>query len=129
MQVSGRLHTEAFVVPADAASAVGACRARGGRVIAVGTTVTRVLESAADGAGGVRSGAGDTDIFLRPGHPFGVVDGLLTNLHLPMSSLLMLVCAFGGTDAVMDAYRHCAQAGYRFFSYGDAMLLLPQAPR
>jgi S-adenosylmethionine:tRNA ribosyltransferase-isomerase len=126
---AGRLHTEAYDIPAETAAAIGACRARGGRIIAVGTTVARVLETAHNGERGVRAGAGTTDIFLRPGHRFEVVDGLLTNLHLPMSSLLMLVCAFGGTAAVMDAYRHCAQAGYRFFSYGDAMLLLPQASR
>lgn len=126
---AGRLHVEAYEVPPAAAAAIGACRARGGRVIAVGTTVARVLESAQDGARGVRAGAATTDLFLQPGHRFLVVDGLLTNLHLPKSSLLMLVCAFGGAAAVMDAYRHCAQAGYRFFSYGDAMLLLPGTSR
>jgi S-adenosylmethionine:tRNA ribosyltransferase-isomerase len=91
-------------------------------VVAVGTTVVRSLESAArDGA--LRPFRGDTDIFITPGYRFRVIDALVTNFHLPESTLLMLVCAFAGYDPVMAAYRHAVEAGYRFFSYGDAMFL------
>lgn len=113
----GTLHPERYHLPAETWSAVQQTRRSGGRVIAVGTTVTRVLESAAG------PGHGETDIFLREGHHFRVVDVLLTNFHLPASSLLMLVCAFGGRDRVMAAYRHAVAGGYRFYSYGDAMLV------
>ena len=120
---AGRLHAEWCQVPAATAAAVAQTRARGGRVVAVGTTATRTLESRADGRGGVHAGEGTTDLFIRPGYRFEVVDALLTNLHLPGSSLLMLVCAFGGRERVMAAYSHAVSGGYRFFSYGDAMLL------
>jgi S-adenosylmethionine:tRNA ribosyltransferase-isomerase len=119
---SGRLHPERVAVPGAVVEAVGAARARGGRVVAVGTTVTRALESAA-GAGELRPMTGETDLFIMPGFRFQVVDVMLTNFHLPRSSLLMLVCAFAGTEPVLAAYRHAVSAGYRFFSYGDAMLL------
>lgn len=122
---AGRLHAERFALPEAAAAAIARTRARGGRVVAVGTTVTRVLESRADGAGGVRAGAGETDLFLRPGSRFAVVDALLTNFHLPRSSLLMLVAAFCGRERILAAYATAVARGYRFFSYGDAMLILP----
>jgi S-adenosylmethionine:tRNA ribosyltransferase-isomerase len=119
---SGRLHPEHIDVPTSACVAVREARASGGRVIAVGTTVTRALESAA-GSGELRPMTGETDLFIMPGYRFRVVDMLLTNFHLPRSSLLMLVCAFGGRERVLEAYRHAVSAAYRFFSYGDAMLV------
>lgn len=125
----GRLHTEPWTLPQQTADAVDACRARGGRVVAIGTTSTRVLESAALPGGRVRAGSGVTDLFLRPGQSFAVVDRLLTNLHLPGSSLLALVQAFAGTERVAAAYRHAVAASYRFYSYGDAMLLDLAPPR
>lgn len=118
----GRLHAERLVVPAALCAAVDQCRARGGRVVAVGTTVVRGLETAGS-SGQLRPFAGETDIFIRPGFPFRVVDALVTNFHLPESSLLMLVCAFGGRERVLAAYAHAVSRGYRFFSYGDAMFL------
>lgn len=131
----GLLHEERYDLPAEAAEQIAACRARGGRVVAVGTTSARVLESAAaalgeGGAGGGGSGGwaavrGRTRLFIRPGYRFRAVDALVTNFHLPGSSLLMLCCALGGRDRVMAAYRHAVEAGYRFFSYGDAMFLGP----
>jgi S-adenosylmethionine:tRNA ribosyltransferase-isomerase len=117
-----RMHEERYHVPAEAARAFAACRARGGRVVAVGTTAVRTLESAwKDGE--LRTGPGRTAIFIYPGHAFNAVDALVTNLHLPRSSLLMLACAFGGRDQVLAAYELAVRKGYRFFSYGDAMLL------
>jgi S-adenosylmethionine:tRNA ribosyltransferase-isomerase len=119
------MHAEyAHVTPA-ACEAIAAARARGGRVVAVGTTVVRTLESAAAGDGAVAPFADETSLFLAPGSRFDVVDGLITNFHLPRSTLLMLVCAFGGYERVLAAYRHAVAARYRFFSYGDAMLLWP----
>jgi S-adenosylmethionine:tRNA ribosyltransferase-isomerase len=109
------------VTPALCAS-VAACRDRGGRVVAVGTTVTRALETAGESAE-LRPFRGETTLFIRPGFRFRIVDAMVTNFHLPGSSLLMLVCAFGGTSRVLAAYRHAVQAGYRFYSYGDAMFL------
>ncbi len=121
-----RMHAEVLRVPHAAAEAVASARARGGRVVAVGTTVVRALESAVDAEGRVQPFAGETRLYLVPGSRFAAIDGLVTNFHLPGSTLLMLVCAFGGHDAVMAAYRHAVAAGYRFFSYGDAMLLWPR---
>jgi S-adenosylmethionine:tRNA ribosyltransferase-isomerase len=121
---AGRLHAERFELPAETAAAIAAARARGGRVVAVGTTAARVLEARAREDGGVAPGAGETDLFLRPGHRFRAVDALLTNFHLPRSSLLLLVAAFAGREAVLDAYAEAVAAGYRFYSYGDAMLIL-----
>jgi S-adenosylmethionine:tRNA ribosyltransferase-isomerase len=118
-----RMHGERWVVPDAAAAAWGACRARGGRVVAVGTTTVRTLESAFQ-AGAVQAGAGRTELFIRPGHPFRAVDAIVTNFHLPRSTLLVLACAFGGTERVLAAYRDAVAQRYRFFSYGDAMLLL-----
>jgi S-adenosylmethionine:tRNA ribosyltransferase-isomerase len=118
------MHAERYAVPQPLVDAVAAARARGGRVVAVGTTVARALESAA-AAGTLAAGHGDTRLFVRPGYAFRVVDALLTNFHLPESTLLMLVAAFIGQERVLAAYAHAVRERYRFFSYGDAMLLLP----
>lgn len=119
---TGRLHAERLGVSAELCAAVADCRARGGRVVAVGTTAVRGLETA--GASGVlRPFDGETSLFIRPGYRFQVVDALVTNFHLPESSLLMLVAAFGGMEPVMAAYREAVARRYRFFSYGDAMFL------
>lgn len=118
-----RMHEERYVLPPEAVTAIEAARARGGRVIAVGTTVVRVLEAAARRSEGLVPHAGETDIFIYPPFPFRVVDGLMTNFHLPQSTLLMLVSAFAGWAAVREAYEAAVAEGYRFFSYGDAMLL------
>jgi S-adenosylmethionine:tRNA ribosyltransferase-isomerase len=117
-----RMHAERYEVGDEAAAAVDACRARGGRVVAVGTTTVRTLESAFDGTR-VAPGTARTSLFVRPGHAFRAVDALVTNFHLPRSTLLMLVCAFAGTARVLAAYREAVRERYRFFSYGDAMLL------
>jgi S-adenosylmethionine:tRNA ribosyltransferase-isomerase len=117
-----RMHSEWFEVPAAVVNAVAETRARGGRVVAVGTTSLRALESAARG-GVLQACSGDTDIFITPGFEFRVVDQLLTNFHLPRSTLMMLVSALAGYDHVRALYRHAIEARYRFFSYGDAMLL------
>lgn len=116
------MHSEYIEVSDDVVEAVQKTRAMGGRVIAVGTTSVRALESAA-GKGDLHTYSGDTDIFITPGYQFRIVDGLITNFHLPESTLLMLVCAFAGYDNVMAAYRHAVEDRYRFFSYGDAMFL------
>jgi S-adenosylmethionine:tRNA ribosyltransferase-isomerase len=117
-----RMHAERVSVPAATCEAIGRARARGGRIVAVGTTVVRSLEAAAQ-SGRLEPYAGDTRLFITPGFRFRVVDALLTNFHLPESTLLMLVCAFGEFDRVMQAYHHAVAAKYRFFSYGDAMFL------
>lgn len=117
------MHSERYVLPQATADAVARARAAGGRVIAVGTTSMRVLESCVDEAGALCAGEGETDIFIKPGHRFCAVDALVTNFHLPRSTLLMLVSAFAGMDNVRRAYRHAVDSRYRFFSYGDAMLL------
>jgi len=119
-----RLHAEEFEVTEEAAAAI---TGRRGRLVAVGTTTTRVLESLAR-TGGIRAATGTTDLFLYPGCRFEAIEGLLTNFHLPKSTLLMLVCAFAGKERVLDAYAHALREGYRFFSYGDAMLVWPAAP-
>ena len=116
------MHSERYEIPPATVDAIAETRARKGRVIAVGTTSLRALESAAD-SGGLRAGSGETDIFITPGYRFRMVDVLLTNFHLPRSTLLMLVCAFAGMDAMLEAYRHAVEKEYRFFSYGDAMLI------
>jgi len=117
-----RMHCEWLEVGAAVVDAVNQTRSAGGRVIAVGTTSVRSLETAAAG-GRLMPYRGDTRLFIRPGYEFRVIDALLTNFHLPESTLLMLVCAFSGYQQTMSAYRHAVQAGYRFFSYGDAMFL------
>jgi S-adenosylmethionine:tRNA ribosyltransferase-isomerase len=119
-----RLEPEAAEIPAATAEAVNRARAQGRRVIAVGTTTTRTLEWAADPTGQVRTGPGGADLFIYPGYRFRVVDALVTNFHLPRSTLLLLVSAFAGRDRVLDAYRDAIALGYRFYSYGDAMLIL-----
>jgi S-adenosylmethionine:tRNA ribosyltransferase-isomerase len=116
------MHGELITVSAELCDKINACKKRGGRVIAVGTTVVRALESAAL-SGAIQAFSGETKIFITPGFQFKVVDALLTNFHLPKSTLLMLVCAFAGYDCVMAAYREAVAQQYRFFSYGDAMLL------
>ncbi len=121
---SGTLHAERYELPETTADAIARTRARGGRVIAVGTTTTRVLEACRAGGRRVAAGHGETDLFLRPGSRFAVVDALLTNFHLPRSSLLLLVAAFAGREPVLAAYREAVERGYRFYSYGDAMLIL-----
>ncbi len=120
-----RMHFERAVVPAAAVEAIAATRRRGGRVIAVGTTVVRSLETAARG-GALQAFEGETDLFIHPGFRFRVVDALITNFHLPESTLLMLVSAFAGRENVLAAYRHAVAHRYRFFSYGDATFVTPQ---
>jgi S-adenosylmethionine:tRNA ribosyltransferase-isomerase len=117
-----RMHSERYVVPPATVDAIAATRAAGGRVVAVGTTTLRTLEAAA-ATGVLKVGPGETALFITPGYRFRVVDVLLTNFHLPRSTLLMLVSAFGGIEVLRSAYRHAIAARYRFFSYGDAMLL------
>jgi S-adenosylmethionine:tRNA ribosyltransferase-isomerase len=117
------MHPEWYRIPAATAAAVDAARARGGRILAVGTTTVRALESAASTNGHVRAGEGETRIFIMPGYTFRAVDRLLTNFHLPKSTLLMLASAFAGIDGLRAAYAHAIEKRYRFFSYGDAMLL------
>ncbi len=117
-----QMHAEWVEVTKPVCHQIEACKQRGGKVIAVGTTSLRALESAAHD-GQLKPFSGDTRLFIRPGYRFHVVDTLLTNFHLPESSLMMLVAAFGGFEPVMKAYRHAVQSRYRFFSYGDAMLI------
>jgi S-adenosylmethionine:tRNA ribosyltransferase-isomerase len=118
-----RLEAEPYVIPEEAAEAITAARARGGRVVAVGTTVVRTLEAAATADGTVRAGEGETALVVTPGFRFQAVDALLTNFHLPRSSLLLLVAAFAGRERVLSAYAEAVARGYRFYSYGDAMLV------
>jgi S-adenosylmethionine:tRNA ribosyltransferase-isomerase len=118
------MHSEWYEVPEVSARALNEVRERGGRVWAVGTTVTRTLESVAGEDGRVRAGSGWTELFIRPPYRFRAVDRLVTNLHLPRSTLLMLVSAFAGHDRTMAAYREAVAEGYRFYSYGDAMVVL-----
>ncbi len=121
-----QMHSERIQVPAATCAAIHATQAAGGRVIAVGTTVVRSLEAAA-GQGQLKSFEGETSIFIKPGYRFRVVDAMVTNFHLPESTLLMLCSAFVGRNALLDAYAHAVKAKYRFFSYGDAMFLTPIA--
>jgi S-adenosylmethionine:tRNA ribosyltransferase-isomerase len=120
-----RMHAERGAISAETADAINAARAGGGRVVAVGTTTVRLLEAASRG-GRVLPFDGSTDIFIRPGHRFAAVDLMMTNFHLPRSTLFMLVCAFAGTARMRAAYAHAIAAGYRFYSYGDASLLEPE---
>ena len=119
-----RVAPEAVEVTAETAAALNAARQRGGRILAVGTTSTRALETSADAEGRFHPVSGPTDLTVTPGYRFRAVDALLTNFHLPQSSLLVLTATFGGREAVMDAYRHAVRHGYRFYSYGDCMLIL-----
>ena len=118
-----KMHSEWFDVPAETVAAVEAAKARGNKVWAVGTTSMRALESAARETGRLKAGRGDTDIFITPGYRFNVADRLITNFHLPKSTLLMLVSAFSGMEHIRSVYRHAVEREYRFFSYGDAMIL------
>ncbi len=117
------MHKEFYQVSQATVNAVEQARARGGRVVAIGTTAVRALESASR-SGSLQAGFGDTDLFITPGYEFKSVDAMLTNFHLPESTLLMLISAFTGYDAVMQAYQHAIQQQYRFFSYGDAMVII-----
>lgn len=119
-----RMHEEIREVPQTTADLVNTAKKEGRRVIAVGTTVVRALESSLNQLGEVVPQKGKTDLFIYPGYEFKVVDALLTNFHLPRSTLIMLVCAFGGREKVLDAYKHAVQERYRFLSYGDAMLII-----
>jgi S-adenosylmethionine:tRNA ribosyltransferase-isomerase len=123
-----RMHAERGVLDAATAERLNAARARGGRVVAVGTTSLRLLESAAGEEGTIRPFEGATDIFITPGYRFRAVDLLMTNFHLPRSTLFMLVAAFSGLGTMKAAYAHAIEAGYRFYSYGDACLLHPERP-
>jgi S-adenosylmethionine:tRNA ribosyltransferase-isomerase len=118
------MHSELYTVPPALVESVAATRAAGGRVVAVGTTVARALEAAASG-GALAAGHGETRLFITPGYAFRVVDALITNFHLPESTLLMLVAAYAGLEHVLAAYRHAVRERYRFFSYGDAMWITP----
>lgn len=118
------MHSESFTLTPELVDRIRATKAAGNRVIAVGTTTVRVLESQADAEGELKPGSGETDIFIYPGYQFKVIDGLVTNFHLPRSTLLMLVSAFAGREFILDSYNYAVAAGYRFFSFGDAMLIL-----
>ncbi len=115
------MHRERYMVPQATVDAIREAKASGGRIVAVGTTSLRALESAAIHEGDLYAGAGETQLFITPGYDFKIVDVLLTNFHLPKSTLLMLVCAFGGMERMLSAYRTAVEQEYRFFSYGDAM--------
>ena len=121
------MHAEWGEITPGAAAAVNAAKAQGGRVLALGSTALRLLETAADDKGDLHPFTGKTDIFILPGYRFRIVDLMLTNFHLPRSTLFMLVCAFAGTARMKRAYAHAMEAGYRFYSYGDACLLAPEA--
>ncbi len=119
-----RMHGEAYSIPEETAQAVNRARSEGRRVVALGTTSTRALESAVDARGQLCAGSGVTELFIRPGFDFKVVGALLTNFHLPQSTLLVLVAAFAGRELILEAYRQAVEQKYRFFSYGDCMLIL-----
>jgi S-adenosylmethionine:tRNA ribosyltransferase-isomerase len=118
------MESEWIEIPQSTATEIEQTKQKGGKVIAIGTTTTRALESFSNGNGGVRSGKGMTSLFIRPPHPFRVLDGLITNFHLPKSTLIMLVSAFAGKDLLLKAYQEAIDRNYRFYSYGDAMLIL-----
>src|SRR5438105_13866450 len=124
-----KMHAEWGRIDAATADRLNAVRASGGRLIAVGTTSLRLLESAADEDGTIRPFEGDTAIFITPGYRFRAIDGLITNFHLPRSTLFMLVSALMGLEVMKAAYAHAIEQGYRFYSYGDASLLLPERPK
>jgi S-adenosylmethionine:tRNA ribosyltransferase-isomerase len=120
-----KMHAEWGSVSADAATALNAARKAGGRIVAVGSTALRLIESAADDDGAIRPFEGETSIFITPGYRFKAIDLMLTNFHLPKSTLFMLVSAFSGLERMRAAYTHAIADGYRFYSYGDACLLYP----
>jgi S-adenosylmethionine:tRNA ribosyltransferase-isomerase len=126
---SHKMHAEYGEISAETADAINRTRAKGGRVIAVGTTALRLLESAATENGEIKPFTGETDIFITPGYRFRAADALLTNFHLPRSTLFMLVSAFAGLERMKRAYAHAIANGYRFYSYGDGSLLFPETPR
>ena len=119
-----RVAPERYEITPAAAGKINAARENGGRLIAIGTTTVRALESAVDGAGRIRAGAHETDLTITPGYRFQAVDALLTNFHLPQSSLLVLVGAFMGRELALAAYRHAVETRYRFYSYGDCMFII-----
>jgi S-adenosylmethionine:tRNA ribosyltransferase-isomerase len=119
-----RVDPEAFTIPPEAAAILNRARAEHRRIVAVGTTTTRVLETALTEDGTIAGGDGETGLVVVPGYRFGVVDAVVTNFHLPRSSLLLLVCAFAGRENVLAAYAEAVRRGYRFYSYGDATLIL-----
>ncbi len=119
-----KMHAEPYRITEQAAQRINQARQRGGRVVAVGTTVVRALETVADDSGTIHPGQGETDLFIYPGYKFKAVDAILTNFHLPRSTLLILVCAFAGRELVLAAYREAVRQRYRFYSYGDCMLIL-----
>ena len=123
-----KMHFESGVLSPETAAALNAVRARGGRIVAVGTTSLRILESACDAGGRLSAWAGATDIFITPGRKIRSIDALMTNFHLPRSTLFMLVSAFSGLERMKRAYAHAIARGYRFYSYGDASLLFPDEP-
>ena len=123
-----KMHRERYVLPQETVDAIAACKARGGRVVAVGTTSVRTLEGCVHECGELRAHDSETDIFITPGYEFKVVDLMLTNFHLPKSTLLMLVSAFSGFEHIRELYAHAIEHRYRFFSYGDAMLLQKNTP-
>ena len=118
------MHVESFEIPAETARKIGTAKRNGKRIVAVGTTVARALEAAAEEDGSVHAGAAQTDLFITPGFRFRVVDALLTNFHLPRSTLLVLVSAFTGRERILHAYHEAVTHRYRFFSFGDAMLVM-----
>ena len=118
------MHSEWYRISSEAADLINETKRSGGRVICVGTTSCRTIESASDTSGNVSAGSGDTDIFIYPGYDFKIMDGLITNFHLPESTLLMLVSAFAGKENIMNAYEEAIRERYRFFSFGDAMMLI-----
>jgi S-adenosylmethionine:tRNA ribosyltransferase-isomerase len=122
-----RMHSEWGSVSAGTAAALNDIRAKGGRVIAVGTTALRLLETSAATTGKIQAWSGETDIFITPGYRFRAIDALMTNFHLPRSTLFMLVSAFSGLDRMKRAYAHAMASGYRFYSYGDSSLLFPDS--
>jgi S-adenosylmethionine:tRNA ribosyltransferase-isomerase len=119
------MHSESFSIPAETAEAIAAAKREGRRVIASGTTVVRALEGSAAKYGLPRAGSDETDIFITPGFPFRVVDAMITNFHLPQSTLIVLVSAFAGRETILRAYEEAVRREYRFFSFGDAMLIEP----
>jgi S-adenosylmethionine:tRNA ribosyltransferase-isomerase len=118
-----RMHAEAYEIPLQAAERINTARVEGRRIVALGTTVTRTLEHAVDARGLLQAGQGETNLFIKPGHQFRMVDALVTNFHLPKSTLLVLVSAFAGREFILRAYQEAVQQAYRFFSYGDCMLI------
>jgi S-adenosylmethionine:tRNA ribosyltransferase-isomerase len=120
------MHSEFYQISEDAAQTINQTKEQGGRVICVGTTSCRTIESAADETGRLKACSGWTDIFIYPGYRFRILDGLITNFHLPESTLIMLVSALAGREVVLHAYEEAVKASYRFFSFGDAMMILPK---